>query len=125
MSLEAEQLMVMQILMAYGLSGEIGPHIPDLGALMQIKITHSEYIDQELSMLVAAAAAEATTARRICARNEAGACLAMARAALSGRRRCRCRMKWRRPPEAGLARGCGVRAERARAHGVRARSPGS
>ena len=84
MSLEAEQLMVMQILMAYGLSGEIGPHIPDLGALMQIEITHCEYIDQELSMHVAAAAAEATTARRMSVRNEAGACLAMARAALSG-----------------------------------------
>ena len=84
MSPQAEQRMVTQILMAYGLSGEIGPHIPDLGALMQIEITHSEYIDQELSMHVAAAAAEATTARRICARNEAGACLAMARAATSG-----------------------------------------
>ena len=82
MSPAAEQRMVMQILMTYGLPGELEPHIPDLAALMQIDVTHGAYIDQELSMYVAAAASEAMTSRSMSIRNEAGACLAMARNAV-------------------------------------------
>ena len=82
MSPAAEQRMVMQILMAYGLPGDLEPHIPDLAALMQIDVTHGAYIDQELSMYVAAAASEAITARCMSIRNEAEACLAMARNAV-------------------------------------------
>ena len=83
MSPEAEQRMVRQILLAYGLPEDLEPHIPDLNTLMQIDITHSPYIDSESARFVAAAAAEALTARRMCVRNEAMACLAMARDAAS------------------------------------------
>ena len=62
MSPEAEQRMVRQILLAYGLPEELEPHIPNLSMLMQIDITHSLYIDPESAMHVAAAAAEALTA---------------------------------------------------------------
>ena len=62
MSPEAEQRMVRQILLAYGLPEDLEPHIPDLNTLMQIDITHSPYIDSESARFVAAAAAEALTA---------------------------------------------------------------